>query len=122
MNKHLPINSAARHALWTYDRVVQPRFAGAPVITETTRSYEMPDIDALPAGSDITIELYGGSLTIRLDGFQRRISFERFNWVRFPHETGARHALLELWRAVEHCASLGEAQNAAAKWKVKIPT
>lgn len=117
MKKQLPINCAARNALWSYDRAVQPRFAGAPVITETTRSYEMPDIAAVPEGSDITVELYGGTLTIRLDGFLHRISIERFEWVRFPNEAEARAALLELWRAIEKCESIGETQKNAGKWR-----
>ena len=38
-----------------------PRFAGAPAVIETTRSYEMPDVIALPGGADVRVEFYGGA-------------------------------------------------------------
>lgn len=41
--KKLPINCAARNAVWVFQRVAEPRFPGAPAVVETARSYEMPD-------------------------------------------------------------------------------
>lgn len=40
-----------RYAVRAYPRVAPPPFPGAPAIVETTRSYQMPDLDVLPAGS-----------------------------------------------------------------------
>ncbi len=117
MKTQIPINCAARNALWRYHRTVQPRFAGAPAIIEPTRSYDVPDFSTIPESSDIIIEVYGGALTIRLDGFLHRISFVRFEWVRFTTDTEARVALLELWRAIEGSESIGEAQKKAVTWK-----
>ena len=65
MNDQLPINSAARNALWIYDALAEPRFAGAPAIVEPKRSYEMPNFNSLPEGANIAVELYGGSNTSR---------------------------------------------------------
>src|SRR5438067_779170 len=83
MNESLPINSAARNALWIYDAVVEPRFAGAQVIVEPKRSYEMPDFNSLPEGAGIAVELYGGAVTLRLDGAQRRVYIRKFEYVSF---------------------------------------
>jgi hypothetical protein len=58
--------------VWIYDDIVEPRFAGAPAIVESKRSYEMPDFNFLLEGADIAVKLYGGAITLRLDGAQRR--------------------------------------------------
>lgn len=51
--KKLPINSVARNAIWSYPKAIAPRIPGAPAIIETIRSYEPPDISALPEGSTL---------------------------------------------------------------------
>jgi hypothetical protein len=91
MKKSLPITCAARNAIWIYPRAVPPRFAGAPTIIETTRSHEMPDLDALPEGADVAVELYGRALLLRLDGLSNRVFTGRFEFVSF---SGAK-----IWRA-----------------------
>ena len=72
MKDQVPINSAARNAVWAYPKVVPGHFPGAPTIFETMRTYEMPDIFSLPEGSDIAVELWGGAVltlhrTLRVD-------------------------------------------------------
>src|SRR5919206_2817566 len=91
MNESLPINSAARNALWIYDALAEPRFAGAPAIVEPKRSYEMPDFNSLPEGAGIAVELYGGAVTLRLDGAQRRVCIRRYEYVSFSSDEEARH-------------------------------
>jgi hypothetical protein len=61
------VNSAARNALWSYPVSRPPHFAGASVVVETTRSYEMPDVIALPGGADVRVEFYG-TYSFWLDG------------------------------------------------------
>jgi hypothetical protein len=116
MSKTLPINSAARNAVWVYDSLAEPRFNGAPVIVEQRRSYEMPDFGSLPEGADITVELYGGAVTLRLDGAQRRIYVRRFEFVSFASDDEARHRFLTLWREVESLDSAVEVERAAEEW------
>src|SRR5918997_5102599 len=99
--KELPINCAARNAVWVYPRVAPPRFPGAPAIVETTRSYQMPDISALPDGADVAVELYGGACALRLDGENHRVYVSRFHYAGFDSQEEARQAFLDLWRAVE---------------------
>ena len=116
MSKTLPINSAARNAVWVYDSLAEPRFNGAPTIVEPKRSYEMPDFGALPEGADIAVELYGGAVTLRLDGAQRRIYVRRFEFVSFASDEEARHRFLTLWREVESLDSAAEVERAADEW------
>ena len=116
MSKTLPINSAARNALWVYDALVAPRFDGAPAIVEPKRSYEMPDFSSLPEGADIAVELYGGAITLRLDGAQRRVYIRRFEFVSFTSDEEARHKFLTLWREVEALDSAAEVERAADEW------
>ena len=71
--KELPINCAARNAVWAYPLAVPPRFAGAPVIYEMTRSHELPEVFSLPEGADVTVEIYGGACSLWLDGTRRRV-------------------------------------------------
>src|SRR5438477_12389391 len=110
-SKALPINSVARNALWVYDAMVEPRFAGAPAVVESKRSYEMPDFNSLPEGADIAVELYGGAVTLRLDGAQRRVYIRRYEYVSFSSDEEARHRLLRLWREVEAVDSIGDVER-----------
>ena len=116
MSKTLPINSAARNALWVYDALVEPRFDGAPAIVEPKRSYEMPDFSLLPEGADIAVELYGGAIILRLDGAQRRVYIRRYEFVSFASDEEARHRFLTLWREVEALDSAAEVERAADEW------
>jgi hypothetical protein len=99
--QELPINCAARNSIWTYPRAVAPRFAGASVIYEPTRSYERPDIFSLPAGADVSVEVYGGACALWLDGARRRVHVYRFDFITYPTEEEARHAFIQLWHEVE---------------------
>jgi len=114
--KELPINCAARNAVWVYPRVAPPRFPGAPAIVETTRSYQMPDITALPDGADVAVELYGGACTLRLDGENHRVYVRRFHYASFDSQGEARRAFLDLWREVGPLGSAGEVERAAEQW------
>ncbi len=116
MSKTLPINSAARNAVWVYDSFAEPRFDGAPTIVEPRRSYEMPDFGSLPEGADIAVELYGGAVTLRLDGAQRRIYIRRFEFVSFASDEEARHRFLTPWREVESLDSAAKVERAADEW------
>ena len=86
--KELPINCAARNSVWVYPRAASPRFVGAPVIYEMTRSHERPDIFSLPEGSDVIVELYGAAVSLRLEGERRRVHVRRFDHVTFSSEEG----------------------------------
>jgi hypothetical protein len=111
-----PINSAARNALWSYPVARPPRFAAAPVVVETTSSYEMPDVAALPDGADIKVEFYGGAYSFWLDGERRRVYVGRFDYVSFNSDEEARHAFLTLWREAELLESPAEVEQAADLW------
>lgn len=113
----LPINAVGRNAMWSYDRFVAPRFPGAPTIIETTRSYEMPDIAAVPEGSDIAVELYGGVIALRLDGWLNRISIERYTWIKFANQEETRIAFLILWRSIEPLDSTDDVRLAIKRWR-----
>jgi hypothetical protein len=114
--KELPINCAARNAVWVYPRVAEPRFPRAPSIVETIRSYQMPDISVLPDGSDVAVELYGGACTLRLDGENHRVYVRRFHYASFASQGEARRAFLELRREVEWRGSAEEVESAAERW------
>lgn len=116
MSETLPINSAARNAVWVYDALVESRFSGAPAVVESKRSYEMPVFNSLPKGADIAVELYGGAITIRLDGAQHRVYIRRFEYVSFSSDEEARHRFLTLWREVESLDSAVEVERAAEEW------
>jgi hypothetical protein len=115
-SKELPINCAARNAVWVYDDLVPPRFDGAPAIVERRRSHERPDFHQLPAEADIAVELYGGAITLRLDGERRRIYTTRFEFAQFGTDEETRYALLTLWRKVEALDSVAAAKQTAAEW------
>ena len=68
MSISFPINSAARNSVWVHDALVEPHFAGAPTLVEKRRTHQMPDFNSLPESADIAVELYGGAVTLRLDG------------------------------------------------------
>jgi hypothetical protein len=114
--KELPINCAARNAVWVYDDLVPPRFDGAPAIVERRRAHERPDFHKLPAEADVAVELYGGALTLRLDGVHRRVRTGKFDYVSYRSDEEARHALLTLWHAVEYLESAVGVKEAAAEW------
>ena len=114
--KDMPINCAARNSVWVYPRAAPPRFAGAPVIFEIARSHERPDVFSLPEGSDVTVELYGAAVVLRLEGELRRVHIPRFDHVTFPTEEEARHALMRLWREVELLESAAQIELAAERW------
>ena len=116
MKEQPAINSAARNALWIYPKAVAGRFRGAPTISETTRTYEMPDIFSLPDGADISVELWGGAVLLRLDGGLHRVYTARYEWVSFPSDEDARDAFSKLWREVEQLESPAEVERAAAAW------
>ncbi len=116
MSKKLPINIAARNAVWVYDALVAPRFAGAPSILESKRSHEIPDFDTLPEGANVAVEVYGGAFTLRLDGELRRVYVRRFEYVSFTSERDVRSAFLTLWREVEELESAAEVGRVAGEW------
>lgn len=93
-----------------------PRFASAPVVIETMRSYEMPDVIVLPGGADVSVEFYGGTYSFWLDGERRRVYVGRFDYVSYNSDEEARYALLTLWREVELLESPAEVERAAALW------
>ncbi len=112
----LPINSAARNAVWSFPAAVTPRFAGAPVMIETKRSYEPPDLFSLPEGADLSVELYGGALSLWLDGGLHRVYVRRFEYISFGTDEEARYAFSRLWREVEHLESPAEVERATDRW------
>lgn len=79
----------------------------------------MPDFNSLPVGAGIAVELYGGAITIRLDGAQRRVYIRRFEFVSFASDEEARHRFLTLWREVESLDSTAEVERAADEWLEK---
>lgn len=114
--KKRPINCAARNAIWSYPRSVPPRFPGAPTITETARTYEPPDIWTLPENAEVEVQIYGGALTLRLDGWLHRISVERFRWIRFADERITREEFWKLWQELEDLQSPIEVARRAVAW------
>jgi hypothetical protein len=114
--KEMPINCAARNSVWVYPRATPPRFAGAPFIFEITRSHDCPDIFSLPEGSDVTVELYGGAVVLRLEGELRRVHIRRFDHMTLPTEEEARHAFMRLWRDVAMLESIAQIELAAERW------
>lgn len=116
MSETLPINSAARNAVWVYDSLAEPRFNGAPTIVKSRRSYEMPDFNSLPEGAGIAVELYGGAITLRLDGAQRRVYIRKFEYISFSSDEEAHHRFLMLWREVEALDSVAEVERVAEEW------
>jgi hypothetical protein len=114
--KSSPINSVARNSVWSYPKAAAPRFPGAPAVIETTRSYEPPDMEALPEGADVGVELYGGAVKLHLDGERRRIYVARFEYVSFPTYGEARAALCSLWRQLRRLDSVPAVEEAIRRW------
>jgi hypothetical protein len=112
----LPINSAARNSVWVYDAYSTPRFVGAPTIIERARSHRMPYFGRLPESADVTVELYGGAVTLRLKGASRRVYTGRFDYATYRTDEEARHAFLTLWHEVESLDSSDAVARAAAEW------
>jgi hypothetical protein len=109
-SQSLPINSVARNSTWVYDAYSTPRFGGAPAIIERARSHRMPE------SADVTVELYGGAVTLRLKGATRRVYTGRFDYVTYRTEEEARHAFLTLWREIERLDASDAVVRAAAQW------
>jgi hypothetical protein len=63
---------------------------------EIMRLHEMPDLFSLPEGADVTVELYGGSYSLRLDRENPRIYVRRFVYAPFSSDEEARRAFLSL--------------------------
>jgi hypothetical protein len=76
----------------------------------------MPDLRRLPEGADIAVELYGGTVTLRLDGAQRRVYIRRFEYVSFSSDEEARHRFLTLWCELESLDSATAVERAAEEW------
>ncbi len=112
----LPINSVARNSTWVYDAPAPPRFGGAPTTIEQLLSHQMPDFGRLPESADVAVELYGGAVTLRLDGATRRIYTGRFDCVSYRTDEEARRAFLTLWREVERLDPSDAVIRAAAEW------
>ncbi|MDQ3686816.1 MAG: hypothetical protein M3430_14650 [Acidobacteriota bacterium] len=112
----MPINCAGRLALWTYPRIAVSRFQNAPPVVETTRSYERPDFDSLPEACEVVVELWGGAVSLRLDGERRRVYTERFEYVTFTTECDARAAFLGLWGRLERLESVAEVTKTISAW------
>lgn len=102
--------------VWSYDAFSPPRFDGAPTIVERARSHRMPDFGRLPESADIAFELYGGAVTLRLDGATRRVHTRRFDYATCRTDEEARHAFLTLWREVERLDSSDAVARVAAEW------
>ena len=116
MSKTLSLQSATYHAMWIYDALVRPRFPGASTIVETKRSHEMPPLRLLPEAADLAVELFGGAVTLRLDGARHRVYVRRFDFVTFTSDEEARYNFLTLWREVEDLDSVTEVQRVADQW------
>jgi hypothetical protein len=69
----------------------------------------------LPAAADVAVELYGGALTLRLDGMRRQVHTGKFDYASYRSDEEARYALLTLWRAVAHLEFAVEVKEAAAE-------
>lgn len=68
----------------------------------------------------MSVEIYGGAVTLRLDGERRRVHLRRFDYAPFPAEE-ARHAFMRLWREVELLESSAEVKLTAKRWLVTRP-
>lgn len=60
-----------------------------------------------------SVELYGGAVTLRLDGAQRRIYIRRFEYVSFASDEEARYRFLALWREEKSLDSAAEIERMA---------
>jgi hypothetical protein len=79
----------------------------------------MPDIVALPDGSDVRVEFYGGAYSFWLNGDRRRVYVGHFDYASFASDEEARYAFLILWREVEMLVSPAEVERAAIRWLEK---
>jgi hypothetical protein len=89
-------------------------------MVETARSYEIPDFDSLPEGSEVVVELYGGAVSYRLDGKKRRVYVTRFDWIPFSSESSARQAFLDLWETLRGLDSVAAVEKAAHAWAKRV--
>lgn len=120
MDTTLPINCAARNAVWCYDDEVEPRFAGAPRIVDKRRSSGLPNILALVAGADVEVDIFGGSVQLRMRGDVPRIYIAKYDYISFLDEAEARLNFLELWRDIELLQSPQEVTKAAEDWIARV--
>ncbi len=60
--------------------------------------------------------MYGGAVSLKLDGELHRIYIRRFEYVSFISDEDARHAFRALWREVETLQSAAEVEAAAEEW------
>jgi hypothetical protein len=116
MNNRLPINVAARNAVWRYDHLVPSRFPGGAAIVERTQSPQMPDLLSLPERAEVEVILYGGAITLRLSAHPPRVYIARFEYVTYKDEAQARLNFLQLWRAIENLESPAEVNREAQYW------
>jgi hypothetical protein len=112
----LPINAAARNAVWSYDHLVPSRFPGGAAIVEKTHSPLMPQLLSLPEAAEVEVVLYSGAITLRLSAHPPRIYIERFEYLTYKDEAEARLNFLQLWRALEHLESPDEVSREAHNW------
>jgi hypothetical protein len=116
MKKKPRFITVGRNVTWTYSRFVPSRFPGAGPIVEDLQSYEKPELADLPAGSKVSLEIFGGLIKLHLDGEIRRISVEQHGRVYFDSEEDARAALEKLWTTIENLESLLEIKEAIRSW------
>lgn len=64
----------------------------------------------------MTVELYGGAVSLWLDGEKNRVHLRRFDYASFHTEEEARLAFVRLWREVESLESPAEVERAAERW------
>jgi hypothetical protein len=108
--------TVGRNVTWTYSRFVPSRFPGAGPVAEEVQSYKKPELAGLPAGSAVSLEIFGGLIKLHLDGEIRRISVEQHGRVYFDSEDDARTALETLWTEIEDLDSLLEIRDAIRAW------
>lgn len=74
----------------------------------------MPDVQALPVGTDIKVESYASAYSFWLDGKRRRVYISCFEYISFTLEE-ARPALHTLWLEVELLESSAEVERVVAR-------
>jgi hypothetical protein len=114
--KELSINCAAQNSIWIYPRAASQRFTDESDIYDSARSHECPDVFSLPEGAGVTVELYGGTCVLWLEGSRKRVHVRRIDHITFSSEEEARHAFMRLWREVETLESASEVELAAKRW------
>lgn len=116
----IPITRAIRNAVWVYSRIVPSRFPGGQAIVEQKRSHEQPRFSELPEGSDVSVELYGNALCLRLDALSKRIYTDRFEFVSFPTEEEAKGAFASLWKKIQYLDTIEDIRETTEEWRAAI--